>query len=477
MTEKRLASYYRKNRDMTKKVFQIGEFVLSLFMFIILHVGLFLYEKSTWMWMIGIFVVFVCLYQVVKKVQISTRIYAIMIVAYTLCIVGAELYIMDTQMPTLIADFEIVKLQTEWYASYGGMNENISEYFSIFPNNVNIFILFSIIYKLSGSYKGVVAFVILCSNISSILTALSIKHLTHNSHASLFVFVLMEMLMVLTTRTYWPYTSNPGILFIILTFYLYVCPLPKIWKCVLIPFMASVALMIKLTAIIPFIAIIMVEGIQLMKNYHKDNMKYIAMSVLFTCLFFGVTKAYETYSWNKAGYTYDEGKYRGFWYFTCLGQYTESSGQWHSYVFNELGNYKGNKEERDNFYKQYTIKQVVDRGVVGNVKFYIAKSTAGWGSTNLDLVEINGKGVLCHFVRHSIWYSLMMLMSLAIFLNRRKDKYIHVAYLTISGVLLYLLISEIQFAYVWMYCPILFVLSGASVDGMGKLVCSNQNIS
>ena len=70
-----------------------------------------------------------------------------------------------------------------------------------------------------------------------------------------------------------------------------------------------------------------------------------------------------------------------------------------------------------------------------------------------------------------------MLMSLAIFLNRRKDKYIHVAYFTISGVLLYLLISEIQFAYVWMYCPILFVLSGVSLDGMSKLVFSNKHIS
>jgi len=462
---------------MIKSVFQISEIILSLFIFIILHVGLFLYEKSTWIWMIGIFALLVCLYSCVKRYRISTLVYTIIIGVYTFLTFGIELNIMHTQMPPIVLDFEIVKLQTEWYASHGSIDENIREYFSVFPNNINIFIIFSVIYKLLGSYKGVVVFVILCSNISSILTALSIKHLTHNSHASLFVFVLMEMLMVLTTRTYWPYTSNPGILFIILTFYLYVCPLPKLWKCVLIPFTASAALMIKLTAIIPFIAIIMVEGIGIIKNYHKENMRYIAISVFFTCLFFGAAKVYETYLWNKAGYTYDEGKYRGFWYFTCLGQYTESSGQWHSYVFNELGNYKGNKEERDNFYKQYTIKQVVDRGVVGNVKFYIAKSTAGWGSTNLDLVEINGKGVLCHFVRHSIWYSLMMLMSLAIFLNRRKDKYIHVAYLTISGVLLYLLISEIQFAYVWMYCPILFVLSGVSVDGMGKLVCSNQNIS
>ena len=462
---------------MIKSVFQISEIILSLFIFIILHVGLFLYEKSTWIWMIGIFALLVCLYSCVKRYRISTLVYTIIIGVYTFLTFGIELNIMHTQMPPIVLDFEIVKLQTEWYASHGSIDENIREYFSVFPNNINIFIIFSVIYKLLGSYTGVIVFVILCSNISSILTALSIKHLTHNNHASLFVFVLMELLMAFTTRTYWPYTSNPGVLLIILTFYLYVCRLSKIWKCILIPFVASVALMIKLTAIIPFIAIVMVESLRIIKNYHKESMKYIAVSVFFTCLFFGSTKMCETYLWNKAGYTYDEEKYRGFWYFTCLGQYTESSGQWHSYVFNELGNYKGSKEERDNFYKQYTIKQVVDRGVVGNVKFYIAKSTAGWGSTNLDLVEINGKGVLCHFVRHSIWYSLMMLMSLAIFLNRRKDKYIHVAYLTISGVLLYLLISEIQFAYVWMYCPILFVLSGVSVDGMGKLVCSNQNIS
>ena len=459
---------------MKKIVWQISEVVLSIFMFIILHVGLFLYEKSTWIWMVGIFAMLICLYQVVKRFQISTRIYTIVIVAYTLCIFGAEWYIMNTQMPTLITDFKNVKLQTEWYALCAEIDPNLLGYYSVFPHNINIFMFLSLVYKLLGSYTGVIAFVVLCSNLSSILTALSIKHLTHNNHASLFVFVLMEILMVLTTRTYWPYTSNPGVLFIILTFYLYVCPLPKIWKCVLIPFMASVALMIKLTAIIPFIAIIMVEGIGIIKNYHKENMRYIAISVFFTCLFFGAAKVYETYLWNKAGYTYDEGKYRGFWYFTCLGQYTESSGQWHSYVFNELGNYKGNKEERDEFYKQYTIKQISERGVLGNVKFYLAKSTTGWGSTNLDLVEINGKGVLCHFVRHSIWYSLMMLMSLAIFLNRRKDKYIHVAYLTISGVFLYLLISEIQFAYVWMYCPILFVISGISLDGISKLAYRNK---
>lgn len=125
---------------MVKKVFHIGELVLSLFIFIILHVGLFLYEKSTWMWMIGIFAMLVCLYQVVKRVQISTRIYTTIIVAYTLCIFGAEWYIMNTQMPTLIADFEIIQYQTEWYASCGDIKEELREYFSIFPNNINIYV-------------------------------------------------------------------------------------------------------------------------------------------------------------------------------------------------------------------------------------------------------------------------------------------------------------------------------------------------
>lgn len=218
----------------------------------------------------------------------------------------------------------------------------------------------------------------------------------------------------------------------------------------------------------PFIAIGCVELLMLVTQRKSYSISQIVAPCLFTILFFGCEKIVRTHAFSQVGYTHNDNIERGFWYYALLGQNNESGGQWDKHIAYEVGNHPGTRQERDAFFRDEAIKAISSRGVFGNVKFYIAKTSIAWGCTKMDILKTSNDHLnsILYYIRHFIWYFIMTMMCFtAIVVNRKKECAMLLALL---GVLLYLLISECSFTYVIMYSPVVFILGGIGMHNLSN---------
>ncbi len=72
-----------------------------------------------------------------------------------------------------------------------------------------------------------------------------------------------------------------------------------------------------------------------------------------------------------------------------LGQNNRTGGQWDEETSFHIGYYDGTKEERDEKFLSETYNNIIERGILGNIKFYIAKTVICWGCTNMDNLRVS----------------------------------------------------------------------------------------
>ena len=90
-----------------------------------------------------------------------------------------------------------------------------------------------------------------------------------------------------------------------------------------------------------------------------------------------------------------------------------------------------------------------------------------WGCTKMDYIQLNKAfDNVIYGVRHFIWYLFFFIAMLAVFLV--KDKGVYMIMLTCVGVMIYLWLSECSFTYVIMFSPMIFALSGVTLDKFFK---------
>lgn len=348
---------------------------------------------------------------------------------------------------------QAIYMQTTWE-----VKPELKGYFGMYPHNINVLIVLGGLYRLLGDYTNVIYVFLLWVNISSLLSCLTVRNLTGSNGISLFTLLLLQVFCIFTTRTYMPYTSNLALLFPILLVYIYTTKISTTKKAILIPLLAALGWQAKLTSLIAFIAIAIIELLRYVLNRKIYTKKDIVIAILSAIMSFALCAGVKTILWNDFNYQRDDNREKGFAYFLYLGQNTQSGGQWDAeYV--QKSEYLAPKIERDAYYYSVAKHDFTERGLLGNLKFYIAKTTICWGCTYMDYTKFTGKKYDWIFtLRHSIWFFTFFCAMLLVFLCR--NKYILAMMLTLTGVMVYLFLSEGSFTYVIMFSPLVFTMAG-----------------
>ena len=450
----------------------IAKYILyfaSFLLLLCLNIGLFYYAIELAPIVLGVIAVIVGIvfyFRGIKLPEISDRNFWKIIVLLIFTTFIIEIIIINNFPFQWATDPQICRSQAIYMNENYGLMPQFAEYFYQYPNNINLIIVLGALYKLFGDYSYVTYFFILLVNLSSLFACMTVRNITKNNFVSIIVLLFLQLFAILTTRTYMPYTSNLAILFPILTTYLYTSNLSTKKKIIIIPMVAVLGYQAKLTCLISFIALLLVESIRFIKNRRNYDFKNVGLSILSVVFFFGIFTGLKNYSWDNLGYSIDDTKSRGFAYFLFLGHNPNTGGQWDA-IYVKLGDYKGTKSERDSYFYDITQKNIRERGFVGNVKFYLAKTTMAWGCTKMDYIQLNKAfDNVIYGVRHFIWYLFFFIAMLAVFLV--KDKGVYMIMLTCVGVMIYLWLSECSFTYVIMFSPMIFALSGVTLDKFFK---------
>ena len=373
-----------------------------------------------------------------------------------------EAYIVVNHPFEWATDPRLCKEQAEYMLTTWGMSPKLNGYFAMYPHNINILIVVGALYRLFGDYTYVVYFFLLLVNLSSLFACLTIKNITKNNFVSIVSLLLLQVFCIFTTRTYMPYTSNLALLFPILMVYVYTTKLSTTKKAILIPLIAAIGYQAKLTALIAFIAIAGIEAVRYVINRKLYTNKDVGIAIASTIVSFALCAGLKTICWNEFGYLEDDNRVKGFTYFVYLGQNTQSGGQWDAeYVKNS--EYIAPKAERDAYYASVIKRDITERGLLGNIKFYVAKTAICWGCTYQDYVKFDNIDKKWVFTfRHCIWFFIFACAMLSVFICR--NRYNLAMILTLTGVMIYLFLSEGSFTYVIMFSPIVFAMAGITMS-------------
>lgn len=366
-------------------------------------------------------------------------------------------------------------------AQHGLLSDKYYTYFQAFPNNLNSTILFSIIYRMFGNWDCVTLVGAMLVNLSAVLTGLTVYNLIGSKMKSIVTLLVAEFILSFTFIAYLPYTHNYGILFPILTFYLYSSKISKYWKMLMIIVVTIIGLMIKVTTIIPFLAMVVIEFFKLLHN--QKDFKAVFFAIVFFMIAFLFASLIQDCVWHDVGYKEDLQRKNNMSYWLLLGQSTRSGGRCDGDYANLTSSLRKDKNIRDSTFNALAMENVKQRGIVGNLKFYEGKLSYSFGDSSFSSFKNKCRNQLMEkflniyiFPRQVIWYLLLIFMCLAVLYRSSSAS---VLFLSIIGVALYLLLFEAESRYVFMFAPLLFVSAAIGLNlvenwGMNRNVAKND---
>ena len=205
--------------------------------------------------------------------------------------------------------------------------------------------------------------------------------------------------------------------------YVYSTKLDSTYKAILIPFIAALGWQAKLTSLIAFIAIAIIETMRYIQYSKKDTKKTVCIAVASTVISFVLCAGLKTALWNSLNYQQDDNRYKTFAYYLYLGQNTKAGGQWDA--------------------------EYVNKGDL----------TAPSAERNED----------CRWVftlRHCIWFFVFACAMLSVFICR--NRYNLAMLLTLTGLMIYQFLAEGSFTFVIMFSPIIFAMAGITMNKVCK---------
>ena len=443
---------------------KIGAYLVALFLLMCLLLALGKYTLPQSPIVLSFFVVMTLLLFVARKKMwgdISNLCFWLCIVSLLMATFGIEAYIVNYVPFEWATDPKLCKELAEYMQTNWALKPESADYFYMYPHNINISVILALLYKLLGDYTLVIYAFLLWVNAASLLAALTVRNITGNNFASIVALALLQVFCIFTTRTYMPYTSNLALLFPILLIYIYTTKLSPTKKAILIPLLAAFGWQAKLTSLIAFIAIAIIEAVRYVLNRKLYSNKDVAVGIASTIISFALCAGLKTMSWNSLNYQQDDNRYKTFAYYLYLGQNTQSGGQWDADYVNK-GDLTAPSAERDVYYYSIAKRDFAERGLLGNIKFYTAKTAICWGCTYMDYTRFGGKDLNWVFIlRHCIWFFIFVCAMLSVFICR--NRYNLAMMLTLTGLMIYQFLAEGSFTFIIMFSPIFFAMAGFTI--------------
>lgn len=393
-----------------------------------------------------------------KQCQISER-------AYRLSLLG--IFVVFFIIQTLIclyvplpyySDFIIVREQAMAMANDYSILPQYDFYFHSYPYQLGIVVILNTLYELFGSYKGVEISTTALVNLSAILAGLTVCNLTKNRVVAIFVAVMFNVFSTFCMKTYMPYSANLGMIFPILMLYVYSLNIKRYYKVILLALVVVLGYRVKMTTIIPFIAMAIFGGYKILKG---RDFKTPLVGIIALISFGLLSSIVHNGALSRMHFVDDDRVNHGFIYYIAMGQNNPTGGQYSKEYSILADRLFPSKEARNKYFLDMAIESVRERSLVGQVKFFASKIAYCWGETRLDHLSICKYDELLLILKHFTWYLALTLMTVGTFCIR--DNRYYMLLLGIWGVIGYLYLSEAGARYVLMYMPIVYVMAGWTV--------------
>jgi len=367
---------------------------------------------------------------------------------------------------TYKSDALVVKVQAIYAAKSWEMSPEHCHYFQMFPNNMQIMVPFAFICRIFGSWKAVEVIGATLVNISILFAGLSVRNICKSNLYSVLALIVGHFYIGIGFNTFSAYSHNYGLIFPILCIYLYTSKLPDIWRFVAVVTVAAIGNELKITTLIPFIAISILEIWSWLLN---GQIRTLLGTSVFVLIVFIMMSILRQNVWSSIGFERNESVETTMPFFLAMGQSTMSGGACDPSVF--LLSYDMEdctKEERNAVFYALAMSGIKERGFLGNMKFYFRKICMTWGDGTMSALKrqyenpiLQKYANLYSFPRQFVLYSIYLLMFICSF--RLKNKRLLALFLSIVGVFLYQLIFESQSRYVYMFTPLMIIIAIVSL--------------
>lgn len=362
------------------------------------------------------------------------------------------------------SDFIIAREQAIYMYDNFGIHPGYSDYYHAYPFNINTVVFIGLLYRLIGDYHLVELITATFVNVTAIFTGLTVHNITKNRILTVCVAMVYEFYSIFCMKTYMPYTSNLVMLFPILIVFVYTLRVSMFLRIILMSVIAFVGSTVKLTALIPFIGIMIVEGILWVK---EKNNKYIVVAIISSICFYSITSLYVCAIKDSIGFSPDPTIEHNVVYYLAQGQNNDMGGQYNRFIA-VLGDQHRPKAERDSLFWNMALGEFTSRSFMGHVKFFVSKIAICWGEVHQDNLSIGYCEKILLVIRHLFWFLALTLIFIGIFLFH--DRKYYAMMLGVFGVVAYLYLSESGSRYVIMYSPIIFVMAAWVADKLNKII-------
>lgn len=362
-----------------------------------------------------------------------------------------------------------------------------NDYFSYYPNNIFITILFSkIIFlcKIIGvadySYFVILVFQAILNIFTGFLVFNVIRKITQNINLSVFGYIFYVLLVGLSPWVSIPYSDSTALIIPVLMLYLHTNIDKEGFKIVGLSFLGVLGYMIKPQTAILFISIFLVSILFIRLRYIKKTLKYLSIaliSILISYFFIVIFMSNNNITVNREL----EISYP---HFVKMGLNNVTNGGYLSDDAGKSMSFKSTKER-----KEENIEVIKERlseyGIDGLLKHQIKKTlvtyndgTFAWSQEGNFYWEIKEeKSKIERFFRniyyesgsnHSIfkyivqgaWLIILSIQTLTIFIKRENmDNSMRVVLLSLIGLFVFESIFEARARYLYTYVPI-FIVSG-----------------
>lgn len=403
-----------------------------------------------------------------------------------------------------------------WYGSHwvaigdtAGI-QNMSEYFSIYPNNLLLVYLFSRVLKLNLllgspiSNGGLLLALVQCGvmNFSGIVLFKCVKRFV-GQRASWYVYFIYVVLIDLSGWMVLPYSDGVGVIFPVTFLYLYLrwkeC-LNNNKKNLYIYFMLAigvVAYRIKPYTTIVLISVFIIETFNLLKRIKQGLMiawKSYVIETLVAMAGFLCASVLTSQLIYSMGFTIDDGREMGVSHYLMMGLNDNSWGGFSEEDFKFSDAIYGKELKRQSELKM-AKSRLSEMGVTGYVNLVIHKfakdyldGTFGWGRSDTFYMEIYpsrgtisnilrswyyGYGNLFSYhalIRQLLWVGVLIFVPFSSITKKEFNTIEKVLIFSVLGFILYLQLFEAQARYVFVFVPLFQILAAIGEKNMNKRI-------
>lgn len=371
------------------------------------------------------------------------------------------------------ADFTVCKNAAIELAKGGTLKE--MQYFQMYPNNVNITILFSVLYVIFGSWRAVILLGALSTNLSVLLASWSVYNCTGNKMACLITESCGMVLAAFTWRAFIPYSDNYGMVFVSVIIWAYTSHFRNCYKASII--LASAlfgGVYIKATVCIPLLAVTLHLFIRwLDSGVKRVAWKNMALCGIGICIAFAGIRLTEKAVRGHFGYISKQAAF-GWQCQFMLGQNDKYYGTVNDadIAFAKTISDSGKREQ---ICLNEGLRRIVSRKLLGNAKFYMGKLNVAFNDGYFNNVQWNYDGednfwsnlylrngayyALGADVLQILWDFILIVSTLGIFLKTKKLN-VAMFQILLLGVTFYLLIFQNRSKYLYMFLPVYIAYAG-----------------